>query len=104
MIRVTGYYHVPTILAYPGLGRPRDRNAPQRSIRTELHMAKRTEPFQWKIVYDVVGLYLIICTMQCRVGCREYVTSEAIMDITSKIALEKGKIKSRFELFRAVVH
>jgi hypothetical protein len=34
-----GYNHVLTIFAYPRLGRPRNRDAPQRSVRAQFNMA-----------------------------------------------------------------
>jgi len=47
---LSGYNHVSSITAYTRLDRSRDRDAAQRSIRSQLNMGQRPEPFSRKIV------------------------------------------------------
>jgi hypothetical protein len=44
-----GYHHVPAILANTRLGRPSNRDAPQRSICSQFNMAQCTESFQREV-------------------------------------------------------
>ena len=46
---LTGHHHVPSIPPNPRLGRPRNRNAPQRSICSQFNMAQCAESFQRKV-------------------------------------------------------
>lgn len=55
-----GHHYVPTVIANTRLDGPRNRDAPQPSVRTKLDLAQRTEPLHGKVKIQSVSLHFTV--------------------------------------------
>lgn len=76
-LQLPGNHHVSAVAAHTRLGRPRDRDAAQRSVRPLLDMAQRPEPLRQVIPIPLVFLGQLAVGHGCvrgykMQGCAEY--------------------------------